>query len=128
MIKQFTRFGTIGLTALSTHLLIVMFLVTDWEIPPLMANIVGFLCAFQISYWGHCKWTFTAQPLSHQQAMSRLFLVSSSSFLLNEMLYAGLLNLTTLRYDVALFIVLIFVSALTFVLSKFWVFPKSAQE
>jgi putative flippase GtrA len=124
IIKQLIRFGTIGLIALSIHLLTVMMMVETWKIPPLGANVLGFFLAFQISYWGHCKWTFSAQPLSHQQTMGRLFLVSFSGFILNESLYAGLLNLTTLPYDIALFIVLVLISTLTFVLSKFWVFCK----
>lgn len=120
--KQLMRFGLIGLAALSVHLLTVMLLVRTWEIPPLGANVVGFLLAFQISYWGHYKWTFTAGQVSHKKASLRFFILAVSNFCLNEFMYASLLQATPLPYDVALFVVLIFISASTFILSKFWAF------
>jgi len=120
--KQLMRFGLIGLAALSVHLLTVMLLVRTWEIPPLGANVAGFLLAFQISYWGHYKWTFTADQVSHKKASLRFFILAVSNFCLNEFMYAGLLQATPLPYDVALLAVLIFISASTFILSKFWAF------
>jgi putative flippase GtrA len=120
--KQLVRFGIIGLIALGVHLSSVMILVNLLGIVPLIANIIGFLIAFQISYWGHYKWTFEANHVSHKTAFVRLFTMASCNFILNESLYAGLLYKTKLPYDLALFIVLVFISALTFIISKFWVF------
>ncbi|MBI2706901.1 MAG: GtrA family protein [Proteobacteria bacterium] len=120
--KQLIRFGLIGLTALSVHLLSVMLFVKTCEIPPLGANVLGFLLAFQVSYWGHYKWTFTADHLPHKQASLRFFIIALSSFGINELMYAGLLQTTHLPYDLALLMVLIFISVSTFILSKFWAF------
>ncbi len=120
--RQFLRFGLVGVAALSVHLLFVMLLVRTCDFPPLGANICGFLLAFQVSYWGHYKWTFTADHVSHKRAVTRFFTIAVSSFCLNELLYAILLHFTPLPYDVALLMVLIFISGLTFVLSKFWAF------
>jgi len=120
--KQLIRFGLIGLTALSVHLLSVMLLVRTWEIPPLGANVLGFLLALQVSYWGHYKWTFTADHLSHKRAALRFFIIALSNFGINEIMYAGLLRTTRLPYDLALLMVLIFMAISTFILSKFWAF------
>ncbi len=120
--KQVMRFGLVGLTALSVHLLSVMVLVKTWGISPLGANFLGFLLAFQVSYWGHYKWTFVADHVSHKRASLRFFILAGSTFGINELLYAGLLKTTELPYDVALLMVLIVISVSTFVLSKFWAF------
>jgi putative flippase GtrA len=120
--KQLMRFGLIGLTALSVHLLSVMLLVRTWEIPPLGANVLGFLLALQVSYWGHYKWTFTADHVSHKRAGLRFFIIALSNFGINEIMYAGLLHTTHLPYDFALLMILIFMAVSTFILSKFWAF------
>jgi len=78
--------------------------------------------AFQVSYWGHYVWTFGTFNIPHKSSMARFFTVAVLSFGLNECLYATLLWSTSVPYDVALFSVLIFISALTFTLSKFWAF------
>lgn len=120
--KQLFRFGVIGLTALGVHLFAVMIMVSMLGLAPLIANVIGFLIAFQVSYWGHYKWTFEAEHIPHKMAYARFFFTASCNFIFNEILYAGLLYNTELPYDLALFIVLIFISALTFIVSKFWVF------
>lgn len=120
--KQLLRFGLVGCTALGIHLLSVMMMVTTWGVPPLGANIIGFLLALQVSYWGHYKWTFTADHVPHKRASLRFFILAISNFCLNELMYTVLLQTTPLSYDTALLMVLIFISVSTFILSKFWAF------
>ena len=119
---QLFRFGIIGLLALSVHLFSVMVLARLFNISPLGANILGFFLAFHVSYWGHYKWTFEADDVSHKSTAIRFFTIAFSNFIINEVLYASLLYNTNLPYDIALFIVLIFVAVWSFILSKFWVF------
>ncbi|NOZ70498.1 MAG: GtrA family protein, partial [Chloroflexi bacterium] len=119
MIQQLFHFGLIGIAALLVHWLVVALLV-PLGIVPLLANIVGFLTAFQVSYWGHRRWTFNARTLCHSQTLPRFAIVSCSSFLLNEFMYFLLLRYTSLDYRTALFIVLAVVAALTYLLSRQW--------
>lgn len=102
-----------------------MALLVPLGLPPLAANVFAFLVAFQVSYWGHRQWTFTARDLRHRKTLPRFILVSASSFALNEALYFLLLRYTALDYRTALFIVLAVVSILTYLLSRQWAFKKA---
>lgn len=123
MIKtQLIRFGLIGCIAMGVHWLSVVLLVQLWAIPPLIANILGFLLAFQVSYWGHYTWTFGATHLSHKTASFRFFTTACLGFIVSESLYACALYLTPLSYEMSLILVLFLTAGLTFILSKFWAF------
>ncbi|MFT0212553.1 GtrA family protein [Pseudomonas sp. F1_0610] len=127
--KQLIFFLAVGGTAALVHLLVVAALVPWFELSPLWANLVGFLLAFQVSYWGHRCLTFKAQAqqTTHKQAMSKFFAVAVGSFCLNQGLYAGLLAFTGLDYRVALFIVLFVVAVVTFMISKVWAFNAKGE-
>lgn len=122
--KHFTemlRFASSGAIAALIHFLIVCALVPA-GLHPLSANLLAFLSAFQFSYVIHSRWTFRSAP---RGGYLRLFAVSSTAFLANEILYAILLKSGVLGYRTALALVLILVSGATYLASKFWVFPAS---
>jgi putative flippase GtrA len=117
-------FGVIGSSAMLTHFLLVTLLVPlGWG--PLLANVLAYLLAFQVSYWGHKHKTFGAAHVSHRQTLPRFFAVASLSFVLNETLYFLLLRCTALDYRVALLLVLVSVALVTLVLSRSWAFAQS---
>ena len=123
MINRIIKFGLVGFLAMFTHWIIVLLLV-QLGLNPLLANVVGFLGAFPVSYSGHKHWTFKIPNYSidHRQSLQRFFMVATNSFVLNEFLYFVLLTYTTLNYMLALAMVLIFVSLLTFICSYYWAF------
>ncbi|WP_229418666.1 GtrA family protein [Pseudoduganella flava] len=88
----------------------------------LHANVLGFLCAFPVSYLGHRHATFAATGVPHHLAMRRFFATAVLGFLVNEGLLALLVTATRLDYRAALVIVLGTVAALTFVLARCWAF------
>lgn len=120
--KQLHWFGIVGISALIVHFAAVSWLLTPLGIAPLLANVIGFLLAFQVSYHGHRRLTFGATAVPHRQSLPRFFGVACLSFAVNEGLYGILLHKTGLDYRIALLIVLFTVAALTFVLSKLWAF------
>ncbi|MBX9915218.1 MAG: GtrA family protein [Pseudomonadaceae bacterium] len=121
MKRELLWFGVVGISALLVHFLLVLLLV-PLGLPPLLANVLAYLLAFQVSYWGHRLKTFDAAHLPHSQTLPRFFAVASLSFLLNEGLYYLLLRFTPLDYRLALLIVLFCVALVTFVLSRLWAF------
>ncbi|RMC99137.1 GtrA family protein [Aquitalea palustris] len=127
MKRELFWFGVVGVSAMLAHFLLVACLLVPAGLPPLLANIVAFLLAFQISYWGHRHKTFEAGHVPHRQALPRFFMVSCLSFALNEAMYFLLLHFTALDYRIALLIVLGSVAVFTFVLSKLWAFSGKAQ-
>jgi putative flippase GtrA len=127
--RELFWFGVVGVSALLVHFLLVsVVLVPAHLAPPLVANIIGFLLAFQVSYWGHRRLTFQAGHIAHRQALPRFFAVSCLSFCVNEALYFILLHHTSLDYRAALLLVLFTVAVLTFVLGKLWAFSGAATQ
>lgn len=120
MIIQLARFGVVGVTAMAVHWLMVRMLVPA-GLAPLLANVIGFAVAFNVSYFGHRNWTF-GSTANHGDTFWRFLSVSLASFAINEALYFTLLRFTHLDYQIALAIVLVAVAVLTFVLSKTWAF------
>lgn len=124
MSRELLWFGAVGVLAMLVHFSIVSWVLVPAGISPLVANCLGFLLAFQVSYWGHRLKTFQAHQIPHLIALPRFFMVASFGFALNEFLYFLLLQFTALDYRSALVIVLFAVAALTYVLSRLWVFQR----
>lgn len=121
LLPQFMRFGIIGMFAAIVHLGTVILLVESNLLPPLLANIIAFMIAFQVSYFGHRLWTFQADT-EHRRAFPKLLLVSCTTFIANEGLFYLLMTIFKMPYIAALFIVLTLLPIFTFTLSKLWVF------
>ena len=119
MIAQLARFGIVGVGAMLVHWLVVRLLVPA-GIMPLLANVIGFGVAFNVSYFGHHNWTFPTDA-GHRTTFWRFLLVALCSFALNETMYFVLLR-QGMDYQIALAIVLVAVAVLTFILSKTWAF------
>ena len=121
MKREVFWFGVVGSGAMITHFLLVLWLVPfGWQ--PLTANVIAYMVAFQVRYWGHRLESFDAGDLSHRQRLRRFFLVASLGFALNEGLYFVLLRYSAMNYRAALLLVLLAVALLTFILSRNWAF------
>ena len=120
---ELSRFIVVGTLAAATHFMVVLVLVRfGWA--PLLANVIAFVIAFQVSYFGHRGWTFQSQQTQHRRAWPRFLAVASCGFTLNESLYYLLLRYSLLPYWLALAIVLILVAGLTFLSSRAWAFRQ----
>jgi putative flippase GtrA len=114
-------FIVVGCVAFAVHFSVVSALVPA-GMPPLAANVVGFLCAFGVSFLGHERWSFPARTRDRARAVRRFFIVASCGFVFNETLYGVLLGSTGLGYRLALFAVLLLTAVATFVSSRYWAF------
>lgn len=120
--RQLFYFGMVGTTAAIVQLSIVIFLVNTTALQPLAANVIGFLFAFNVSYFGHRQLTFEETQTQHHIAIRRLFSIAVSTFIANESLFYIFLRVFKLHYFVALFLVLLILPVSTFILNKYWVF------
>jgi putative flippase GtrA len=118
--NQLLFFLVIGCAAALTHILTVMHLVSYFKLEPLLANIIAFFIAFNISYLGHKYLTFSQIQEQKQLSLTHFFFVASSAGILNEFLYFFLLNYTTIHYLFALIVVLGLVAVYSFFLSRYW--------
>lgn len=122
IIWQLGWFIAVGCTAAATHWLVVVIAVGWQGLAPLVANVVGWLVAFCVSFAGHYQLTFRHQHAPPFKAARRFFAVSALGFAVNESAYAVLLHTTALRYDILLALILIAMAFITFILGRFWAF------
>jgi putative flippase GtrA len=129
--QSFFWFALVGFSAMFVHFYTVTAIFVPLAIHPLIANTLGFLVAFIVSYLGHTYLTFkqpnkkTAPSLS---GLFRFFIVATASFLLNQVIFYLLLSFTKLGLDLSLGITLVLVAGVTYLLSKFWAFKISEND
>ncbi len=128
MSRELFWFGVVGVTAMLVHLGCVALVLVPLGLDPLIANIVAFLIAFQVSHAGHQRLTFGHHEAPAARSRLRFFGVALTSFIVNELMYWALLRFTPLDYRLALAIVLVAVAALTFVIARHWAFAPGEVE
>ena len=106
LLNQIFCFGIVGIAAAIVHFSVVVLLVQSYNFLPLIANIFGFLTAFQLSYWGNRLWTFNNTQTMHRLALPKLLFVQILAFTVNESLFSVFLMLK-FPYPLALGLVLV---------------------
>jgi putative flippase GtrA len=122
---RLASFVAVGCTAGAVHFGMVVLLVETLALAPLVANVIGWLVAFVVSFLGQSLLTFGSRRTPWTQALPRFFAISLAGFLANESAYALLLHATPLPYDLLLALVLIGVAVMTYLFSSRWVFRGS---
>jgi putative flippase GtrA len=120
--KRIAWFVLVGCAAAMVHFGVVVLLVEALRVPPLAANVAGWLVAFAMSFLGQWQLTFASRGTPWRHALPRYFLLSLAGFSANEAGYALLLHFTPLPYDAALALVLLAVAVMTYLLGSRWVF------
>ena len=123
--QRIARFIAVGCAAAAVHWLIVVGLVGNLQWRPLVANVIGWLVAFGVSFGGHHALTFRGHGLHWLLAARRFFIVSAVGFVINESSYAVLRGATGVRFDVLLALVIAAVAVLTYLLGRHWAFLRS---
>lgn len=125
LFRQVSWFVAVGCAAALTHWCVAIGCVKLTGAAPLLANFVGWLVAFVVSFAGHFHLTFRHALQSWHIAGLRFLAVSALGFAVNEAAYAWLLAATGMRYDILLALILIAVAGMTFVLSRLWAFRRN---
>ena len=121
--KELLIFFAVGIAALLVHLFVVWLVVQLGHLHPLDANILGFLVAVNVSYFGHSLLSFNRRNTLSWRAFLKFFSIASATFVANQIIYYfGLKWFGDALYLPMLAVVLILVGAITYLLSKFWVF------
>jgi putative flippase GtrA len=115
-------FILVGSAAALTHFLTVVLIVERFALAPLKANVIGWLCAFGVSYGGHYTLTFADHAAPVLRSAGRFFVLSAAGFAINECSYAILLSVSALPYYFLLALILVAVAILTYLLSRRWAF------
>ncbi len=126
-IVQLMRFGVIGVLAAITHYCIAIFLTSN-DIAAGWANLVAFVIAFWVSYFGHRYFSFDVGDVSHQQTLPRFILVAVFGFILNESLLLLMLHFTKISIELGLPFIIIVTAVFTFILSRQFAFDTSGTR
>lgn len=115
-------FVLVGLAAALTHMLV--FAVVQHQIRPELANALGFVVAFGVSFTGHRRLSFKDQHAGWGQSLRRFGLTALLGFASNEILFVALLRGLHWPAFWALTGALILAAGQTFVLSRHWAFRR----
>ncbi len=127
-LQQLLRFGIIGVIATLIHAILFHTLYINQLFSSLPANLISFIVAFTVSYLGHLKWTFVIKDVpkrTYPLFWKTLFRFLPTALLgLTVNITAGWLIIEYLQLSHYYFlgIVVFFTPALTFLISKYWVF------
>ncbi len=121
------KFAVVGISATLTHAGVSGFLLETGLLPAMLANLVGFVVAFGVSFTGHYYWSFShlRQHSTAAKAMLRFFLIAVSGFALNSSVLALWLTFTPWPDLLGLMISIAIVPALTFVAARMWAFSHT---
>lgn len=115
------RFGVVGGAATTTHFLTALGLAATASVPLVAANALAFLSAFGVSLFGHHYWTFRSHhPLL--QTLPRFGMIALGGFLASTLLLSGVIAADLGGDMVKLAMAALIVPAVTYVLSRCWVF------
>lgn len=115
-------FLVVGSAAAATHM--GVFELTKAHLWPELANAAGFCVAFVVSFAGHRRLSFQDAGTTFWQSLRRFAATALAGFVANELMFVVLLRGLNLPDWLALFFALVFASAQTFLLSRFWAFRR----
>lgn len=115
-------FLAVGGAAAATHM--GVFALAQAHMWPELANALGFVIAFLVSYIGHRLLSFKDAGTSVTTSLRRFGITALAGFASNEIMFVVLLRGLALPSLLALFLALVFAAGQTFVLSRFWAFRR----
>jgi len=115
-------FIVVGVAAALTHA--AVFALTRGQLWPELANALGFVVAFFVSFFGHRRLSFHDAGTTLRQSLSRFAVSALAGFATNEMVFIALLRGLGWPSALALFAAMVAAAGQTFVLSRFWAFRR----
>jgi putative flippase GtrA len=115
-------FLAVGGSAALTHM--AVFALTQGRMLAELANALGFLIAFFVSFAGHRLLSFKDAGTSVGTSLGRFAITALAGFASNELVFMLLLRGLGLPALLALFVALLFAAGQTFVFSRFWAFRR----
>jgi putative flippase GtrA len=115
-------FLVVGGSAALTHM--AVFALAQGHMLAELANALGFLIAFFVSFAGHRLLSFKDAGTSVGTSLGRFAVTALAGFASNELVFMLLLRGLGWPALLALFVALLFAAGQTFVFSRFWAFRR----
>ncbi|WP_188149831.1 GtrA family protein [Teredinibacter waterburyi] len=126
LIRQLLVFGCVGVAATATHYFIALGANSFGQVDLYLANILGYVSAVAISYFGHGRFTF--KQTLNWTIFTRFVVVSLGALGASELLLLALQKTFAPPEYISLAVVVCTIPVLTFVMSKLWVFSGAASR
>ena len=123
MIRQFSRFVSVGVMATLIHVAVAIFLERLSGLSPQTANFGGFLSALSFSYAGHLLFSFGVAP-RHAVHGPRFALTALGSLIASSSMVFVIHDMLALPFAVAMISVGAIVPMLTFWIMRLWTFAE----
>ena len=113
-------FGAVGAAAAATHA--AVFGLAKSALWPELANALGFVVAFGVSFVGHRWLSFRGASTGVGQSLLRFAVTAMAGFAVNEIVFSLLLRAAGWPSWLALFAGMVVAGGQTFLLRRFWAF------
>ena len=123
-IVRLFRFGIVGVSATVTHAAILWALVETVQMRPSIATVIGFLVAFNVSYFGHYYFTFrSTEP--HRRALPGFAATATAGAVLNWLIFVIGTDVLAWNYWIAFGISIVLVPIFVFFVSRRVAFDRA---
>jgi putative flippase GtrA len=117
---QFTKFALAGGAGTALHYLLLIVLVSGFDVQAAHAAFVGAVAGACVVYLINRRYTFDSQR-AHAQTLPRFAFMATIGALLNSML-VGTISASGMHFLLAQMIATIVILVINFIVSKLWIF------
>ncbi len=124
-IEQVLRYGVVGVTAATTHVIVAMAVFHLAAFAATPSNFMGFVCGAAVSYFGSYYFTFKSangHKGGHARALPRFASVWIIGIAINVGLFQALLSAFEIPFALNVFIAIALTPIAQFLMLKFWAF------
>lgn len=121
LIKQFIKFGIVGLSNTIISLAIYYILIY-FKINYVVANTVGFVISVINAYYWNNKFVFKKSSKGNLKPIIKTFVSYGTTFVLSTVLLIAMVDYFSISNEIAPVLNLIITIPLNFLLNKFWAF------
>jgi putative flippase GtrA len=122
VLKQFSRFGIIGVITTVTHVIVAIGLIELFQTHPVPANGLAFISANLLSYFANTLWSFNQRP--GLQSFRRFVLVSLLGFCLTLAITTAVAA-AGLPYQLGIGLVVLLLPVMSFCAHALWTYKTA---
>jgi putative flippase GtrA len=120
-LRKLAGYVAAGLAATATHYVVMVLLVSQAQLPEVVASSIGFIAGAFVKYPLN-YWAVFASEQAHSVAIPRFILSLAIGFTLNAAVFAILLRLLDVHYMVSQVLTTGTVLFVNYLLARYWIF------
>jgi putative flippase GtrA len=121
------RFGLVGISATLTHFVVASLLISSGFVSLFVANAVGFVTAFAVSFFGHHHFSFRSEA-AYASSFFRFCAVALSGFGVNNVVVGVTRRYLGAEAHLSLAAGIAAGAVTVFLLAKFWAFASAGSS